>query len=62
MKYLVIMDRIKTALDCIKFYESNEARLAYLLGYMQNHIDACYYLIGRFLDHAEWTEAKGAFH
>ena len=46
VKYLVIMDRIKTALDCIKFYESNEARLAYLLGYMQNHIDACYYLIG----------------
>ena len=62
VKYLVIMDRVKTALDCIKFYESNEARLAYLLGYMQNHIDACYYLIGRFFDHAEWTEAKDAFH
>ena len=62
MKYLVIMDRVKTALDYIKFYESNEARLAYLLGYMQNHIDACYYLIGRFFDHAEWTEAKDAFH
>ena len=27
VKYLVIMDRVKTALDCIKFYESNEARL-----------------------------------